>query len=102
MLVCAHAQTFASVGNCTPISSNLDLTKQSLPYNLTRNCCTTIYIYMYISPRIRDAGIAIESSGGAYVYISDDIGWVVSVVAVPGLGTSRGGSSQGPCVNPVN
>ena len=33
------------------------------------------------SPRIRDAGIAIESGGGAYVYIGDDMGWVVSVVA---------------------
>ena len=27
------------------------------------------------SPHIRDAGIAIESSGCAYVYISDDMGW---------------------------
>ena len=47
-----------------------------------------IYIYMLISPHIRDAGIAIESSGGAYVYIGDDMGWVVSV--------------SGPCVNPTN
>ena len=49
-----------------------------------------------ISPRIRDAGIAIECSGGAYIYISGDIGWIVSVVAVPGLGTSRGGVHTGP------
>ena len=42
------------------------------------------------SPRIRDAGIAIESSGDAYVYIGDDMGWVVSVVAAIGLGFSRG------------
>ena len=55
----------------------------------------SIYIYIY-SPRIRDAGIAIESSGGAYVYISDDMGRVVSVVAVPGLGTSRGGVHGAP------
>ena len=44
-----------------------------------------------MSPRIVDAGIAIECSGGAYIYISGDIGWIVSVVAVSGLGTSRGG-----------
>ena len=51
------------------------------------------------SPRILDAGIAIECSGGTYIYINDDIVWIVSVVAVPGLGTSREvgrGVAKGP------
>ena len=55
------------------------------------------------SLRIRDAGIAIECSGGR-IHINGDIGWIVSVVAVPGLGTSwgvgRGG--MGHCVNVGN
>ena len=42
------------------------------------------YIYIYKSPRIGDAGIAIESSRGAYVYISDDIVWVGWWVGVGG------------------
>ena len=43
-----------------------------------------------MSLRIRDVGIAIESSG-VYVpaYISNDTGWVGSVVAVLGLGPVR-------------
>ena len=49
-----------------------------------------VYIYIYIYPPIRDAGIAIESIGGAYVYIGDDMVWVVSVVAAIGLGFSGG------------
>ena len=51
---------------------------------------TFVHMFSYtISLRIRDAGIAIESSRGACVYISDDMGWVVSVVAAIGLGVFR-------------
>ena len=34
-------------------------------------------------PRIKDAGIAIERSGGTYMCISEDIPWIVSAVAAP-------------------
>ena len=55
------------------------------------------------SPRIGDAGIAIECSRKAYIHISGDIGWIVSVVPVPGSGTSQGvgWGLQGHCVNLV-
>ena len=54
-----------------------------IPIILCSNCSRNY-------PRTRDAGIAIECSGGACIYILGDIGWIVSVVAVPGLGTSLG------------
>ena len=49
----------------------------------------------YISTCIRHTGIAIECSGGAYIYINGDICCRVSVVAVPGLGACRGKGGVG-------
>ena len=63
----------------------------------TSNYTTILSIISIYSPLFRDAGIAIECSGGAYIYISDDIGWIV-IVAVHGLGTSRGAGVIGLCV----